>query len=147
MVAINGGTGEGERMGDGGGPLRRGGPGPAGRGGGGATRLEASVVLGAVNIADVAARMLSVRLERASNGELVGLCPMHPDTNPSFRVNVRKQRWFCNSQCGGGDAIALVQKVLGLEFRPALERLAVFAGLVVPGDGGGELRPDPARAD
>jgi len=28
--------------------------------------------------------------------EFVGLCPLHPETRPSFYVNARKNRFFCH---------------------------------------------------
>lgn len=111
------------------------------RGGG----LDAAVVRGAVNIADVAAKMLHVQLSRATNGELEGLCPLHDDHNPSFRINTRKQRWFCNSNCGGGDVFTLVEKMLNVDFPTALRRVAEFAGLAVAGDNA-EVTIDPAKA-
>ncbi|MFN8815520.1 MAG: phage/plasmid primase, P4 family [Pseudomonadota bacterium] len=139
MTSVRRQIGEGGAVapGGGGGTLRRGG-----------TGLDAGVVRGAVNIADVAAKMLCIQLSKATNGELEGLCPLHDDHNPSFRINVRKQRWFCNSTCGGGDVFNLVEKVLGVDFPTALRRVAEFAGLggvAVPGDNA-ELTIDPAKA-
>jgi hypothetical protein len=42
------------------------------------------------------------------SGEFVGLCPLHPETRPSFYVNARKNLFYC--RCGqGGDLIRFVE--------------------------------------
>ena len=33
--------------------------------------------------------------------EFVGLCPLHPETRPSFYVNARKNLFYCHG-CGQG---------------------------------------------
>jgi len=131
------------------------GGGVGGGGGGlvrpGGARLDAAVVRGAVDIAAVAQRMLGIALERADNGELQGLCPLHDDHNPSFRINGTKQAWFCNSTCGGGDVLSLVQRVQQVDFLTALRRVAEFAGLgglavsTAGGEHGAGDGPDPAE--
>ena len=49
-----------------------------------------------------------------STGEMVGCCPIHKDTNPSFSYNYKKDLWNCLAGCGGGDLIELFIKVRGL---------------------------------
>lgn len=59
--------------------------------------------------------------------EVVGLCPLHHETHPSFYVNRRKQVFYCHG-CGcGGDLIRLVQLREGLSFGEVLQRLAPAA--------------------
>lgn len=64
-----------------------------------------------------------VELKRAGK-ELVGLCPLHKEKTPSFNVNVEKQAWNCRGGCGGGDLFLLVQKLDGITFTEAVEKLA-----------------------
>src|SRR5437016_2511542 len=37
------------------------------------------------------------------DSEFVGLCPLHPDTRPSFYVNARKNLFYCHGCERGGD--------------------------------------------
>jgi DNA primase len=55
--------------------------------------------------------------------EFVGLCPLHPDTHPSFYVNAAKNVFYCHGCGRGGDLIRFVQLSLNLSFREALVHL------------------------
>jgi DNA primase len=66
-------------------------------------------------------------------GDLVGLCPFHPDTHPSLHVTAGKGLWRCMSCGATGNAIQFVQRFDGVSFRHAFELLkgggaAAFAG-------------------
>ena len=50
----------------------------------------------------------------AGRGELIGLCPMHQESNPSFSYNYTRDVYNCSSGCGGGDLIKLYAEVNGL---------------------------------
>jgi DNA primase len=77
-----------------------------------------------------------VKLTRRGK-QLVGLCPFHPDTEPSFIVDSKKQLWNCLGACKeGGDVYRFVMKADGLDFREAHARL-----------GGGEAEAKPIGAD
>ncbi len=52
--------------------------------------------------------------------EFVGLCPLHPDTRPSFYVNARKNLFYCHGCQRGGDLIRFVQLSEHLSFRESL---------------------------
>jgi len=41
--------------------------------------------------------------------EFVGLCPLHPETRPSFYVNARKNLFYCHGCGQGGDLIRFVE--------------------------------------
>lgn len=61
--------------------------------------------------------------------EYTGLCPFHPDRNPSMNVVPGKQIFHC-FVCGtGGDVFTFVQKFHKIDFREALEYLAERAGI------------------
>lgn len=78
----------------------------------------------AMPIADVVARLELTGLVR-TGGELVGPCPQCGGRD-RFGVNLKDGVFQCRKECGPharGDQIALVQHVLGLDFRAALEWL------------------------
>ena len=82
----------------------------------------------AVDIVDLVGTYISLR--RAGKG-LVGLCPWHDDSRPSFQVNPERQTfrcWVCNL---GGDVFSFLMKMEKLEFREALEQLADRAGISI----------------
>src|SRR5215470_835914 len=58
-----------------------------------------------------------------SRQELVGLCPLHQETRPSFYVNAAKNLFYCHGCGRGGDLIRFVQLFLDLSFRQAVARL------------------------
>lgn len=68
---------------------------------------------------------------------LLGLCPLHPDTNPSFSVDPVKQYWCCLGACSaggkivGGDVIELARRLWKVGLAEALERLGGRAGTTV----------------
>lgn len=55
--------------------------------------------------------------------EFVGLCPLHPDTRPSFYVNARKNLFYCHGCQRGGDLIRFVELSHHLSFRESLAYL------------------------
>jgi DNA primase len=68
-----------------------------------------------------------------------GLCPFHPDKNPSFVVNPERNTFYCFGCGAGGDIYSFFMKFNNLSFPQALEELARRAG--VP------LREGPRRKD
>src|SRR5438132_11191749 len=55
--------------------------------------------------------------------EFVGLCPLHPETRPSFYVNARKNLFYCHGCGQGGDLIRFVELSQHLSFRKSLAYL------------------------
>src|ERR1700730_14128063 len=55
--------------------------------------------------------------------EFVGLCPLHPETRPSFYVNADKNLFYCHGCGRGGDLIRFVQLFLDLPFRQTVAYL------------------------
>ena len=63
----------------------------------------------------------------------------HVDEHPSLRINVEKQRWYCDPCQQGGDVFDFVEEVKGISFPEALELLAKRAGR--PTEGAGHPTP------
>jgi DNA primase len=55
--------------------------------------------------------------------EFVGLCPLHPETRPSFYVNARKNLFFCHGCGRGGDLIRFVELSQKVSFRQSVAYL------------------------
>src|SRR5262252_241539 len=55
--------------------------------------------------------------------EFVGLCPLHPETRPSFYVNAAKNLFYCHGCGRGGDLIRFVQVFLDLPFHQTVALL------------------------
>ena len=62
----------------------------------------------------------------------VGLCPFHQEKTPSFTVNRDKQFFYCFGCGAKGNAIGFLQQYLGIDFMPALKKLAHTAGIELP---------------
>jgi DNA primase len=59
----------------------------------------------------------------AGRYEVVGLCPLHEETRPSFYVNTRKDVFYCHGCGQGGDLMRFVQLSRHLSFRESLTYL------------------------
>ncbi|MDE0959478.1 MAG: DNA primase [Planctomycetota bacterium] len=69
-----------------------------------------------------------------------GLCPFHPDQNPSMDVNPARQTFRCWSCEEHGDVFTFVQKIEGIEFPEAKQKLADRAGIEIQ-----QFSRDPKR--
>ena len=69
---------------------------------------------------------LGVRARRVSPTCLIARCPLgtHRDRTPSFTANPSKGVWYCHGCHEGGDGIALVERVRGVDFATAVCTLA-----------------------
>jgi DNA primase len=83
-----------------------------------------------------------VALKPAGRGRWKGLCPFHQEKTPSFHVDEEKGLFHCFGCKAGGDLIAFVERIEGLDFQTALERLAEEAGVELPRRGGKEKRKE-----
>jgi DNA primase len=88
-----------------------------------------------------------VTLRNAGGGSRKGLCPFHDEKTPSFNVNPGRGFFHCFGCGEGGDVITFVQKIEGVGFGEAVERLAGRYGvdLHYEDDGGGGQRRDPQQ--
>jgi len=78
-----------------------------------------------------------LQLRNAGGGSLKGLCPFHDEKTPSFNVTPARGLFYCFSCAEGGDTIKFVQKIDGLSFVEAVERLAARAGVDLRYEQGG----------
>jgi len=78
-----------------------------------------------------------LQLRNAGGGSLKGLCPFHDEKTPSFNVTPARGLYYCFSCAAGGDVIKFVQKIDGLSFVEAIERLAARAGVELRYEQGG----------
>jgi len=78
-----------------------------------------------------------LQLKGAGGGSLKGLCPFHDEKTPSFNVTPARGLFYCHGCGEGGDAIKFVQKIDGLSFVEAVERLAARAGIELRYEQGG----------
>jgi DNA primase len=78
-----------------------------------------------------------LQLRNAGGGSLKGLCPFHDEKTPSFNVTPARGLFYCFSCAEGGDVIKFVQKIDGLSFVEAIERLAARAGVELRYEQGG----------
>lgn len=68
---------------------------------------------------------------KKSGQNYFGLCPFHSESSPSFSVNSALGLFKCFGCGEGGDVIAFLQKIEGLDFPHALELAAKKAGVVL----------------
>lgn len=61
--------------------------------------------------------------------EVVCLCPMHEDKEPSLSVNVETGLWNCFAGCGGGNAIQFIQRLYKLSFDEAVAKIKTEEGI------------------
>lgn len=75
----------------------------------------------------------TVTLQPQQGGRVYkGLCPFHPDKNPSLTVNPERQSYKCWSCGEGGDCFGFLMKQDAITFPEALEFLARRAHLELP---------------
>ena len=82
-----------------------------------------------------------VTLRNAGGGSQKGLCPFHDEKSPSFHVTPSRNVFYCFGCSEGGDVISFLQKIEGLGFTDAVERLADKYGVQLRYAEGGPTAP------
>lgn len=82
-----------------------------------------------VSLEDVAALRIHGGLKR-SGKYYKGLCPFHPDRNPSFYINTHTNRYRCYACDANGDVIQFLMEIDGLGFKEAIQQLAEMNGII-----------------
>ncbi len=82
-----------------------------------------------------------VTLRSAGGGSMKGLCPFHDERSPSFHVTPSRGFFHCFGCSEGGDVISFLQKIEGLGFTDAVERLAEKYGVQLRHVDGGATSP------
>lgn len=63
-----------------------------------------------------------------SREQVVGLCPLHVETQPSFWVHTRRNLFYCHGCGRGGDLLRFLELYHGLTFSGALAHLRAWLG-------------------
>src|SRR5437763_6736243 len=78
-------------------------------------------------------RLVSRRVKLNRRGRLFwGLCPLHKEKSPSFKVESERRNYKCFGCGASGDAFKWLMETEGLKFPEAVERLAQEAGVTLP---------------
>ncbi len=80
----------------------------------------------AASLAEVVGQYVKLQ-SRGRN--LVGLCPFHPDTTPSFTVSPERQIYYCFGCGAGGTVFSFLMQYHRLTFPEAVEELAKRYGI------------------
>src|SRR5690349_14337893 len=89
-----------------------------------------------------------IELRKAGAGELVGLCPFHKESTPSFTVTPGKGLYYCFGCEANGDVFSFVKAIEGKTFTSAVERVAELSGRPITTNGhNGNGHAKPTRAE
>ena len=99
-------------------------------------------ILTKADIADVVGNYVSLK-SKGSN--MWGLCPFHDEKTPSFSVNPSKGIFKCFGCNKGGNAIAFIMAIEGLDYREAILFLADKYGVEIPDDADTQAENDLKR--
>jgi DNA primase len=71
----------------------------------------------------------NVRGFRARGRRATGLCPFHPDKNPSLSIDLDRGLWNCFACAEGGDVLTFVMRRDGISFKQAAQSLGATRDL------------------
>lgn len=57
------------------------------------------------------------------NGELVALCPLHGDSEPSLNINIQDGRWYCHAEKCGGDCFTFWARLKGHDIKADFSKI------------------------
>lgn len=97
-----------------------------------AGRIPQSFIDDLLNRADIV-DVVDARVRLKKTGKnYSGLCPFHEEKTPSFTIQPDKQFYYCFGCGAGGNVLGFLMNYEGLDFVPAIEMLAAYAGVEVP---------------
>jgi DNA primase len=82
----------------------------------------------AADIAEVISQYTDLR---RAGAQMMGLCPFHEESSPSFSVDPVRKLYHCFGCQAGGDVFRFVQEQEGLDFGEAVEMLAERYGVEI----------------
>lgn len=96
---------------------------------------------------DIAREFFKVVSEDSSRGELIGLCPIHGESNPSFSYNYKKDLFNCLACGATGDLIGLFSEINGFNKKDGFIKFCEKYGLSVGHENSGSAsQADPPEA-
>ncbi len=81
--------------------------------------------------ADIAEVISAYTDLRRAGAQMMGLCPFHEESSPSFSVDPVRKLYHCFGCQAGGDVFRFVQEQEGLDFGEAVEMLADRYGVEI----------------
>lgn len=85
---------------------------------------------------------------KQKGGRMWGLCPFHPEKDPSFSVSPDKQLFHCFSCKAGGSVVQFIMQAENLPYIDAIKYLAQRAGMDLPNEvDDASLREQKAKRD
>lgn len=90
--------------------------------------------LSEIQRAEIARSLYQVTSEDKNKGELIGICPIHGEKNPSFSYNYKKDVYKCFSCNADGDIIQLWSEVKGYGQKDGFEEFCKEFGIDVGRD-------------
>lgn len=88
--------------------------------------MDVDGVLEKIKIEDYVGQYVDIR---GDGDDLFGVCPFHPDINPSFSVTPDTGLWYCFGCHTGGNVITFAMKYHKLNYESALSHLCEYAGV------------------
>jgi DNA primase len=82
---------------------------------------------------------------KKSGNDYVALCPFHQESNPSFHIHTKTNRYKCFGCGAAGDMIDFAMKIGGADFVGTVEKLAERAGVHLPDKDEMQHVPDSLR--
>lgn len=79
-----------------------------------------------LNIEDIVGQYVQLK---PSGRNLKALCPFHQEKTPSFMVSPEKQLAYCFGCHKGGDIVAFIEEIEGVDFKEAVKILAEKCGI------------------
>ena len=64
-----------------------------------------------------------IEKHKISGSNLLGLCPFHKESNPSFSVDLKTGKWHCFTEDDGGNFVSFWAKYHGVDTKEAYKAI------------------------